>query len=129
MWKSLTRLSRWYILIFRCKLHISTKYIPTSATGPKERNRYSCVDSSHTLCEKDKLRCPCGSLVGKNPSPLAAKLLEGLPWMCKNYKNGCQEIQFDIGGLEFHQRKCDFRQIQCPDLACSQYVSVYEKGS
>ena len=87
------------------------------------------MDSSHTLCEKDKLRCPCGSLVGKNPSPLASKLLEGLPWMCRNYKNGCREIQFDISGLEFHQRKCDFRRIQCPDLACPQYVSLYEKRS
>ena len=49
--------------------------------------------------------------------------------MCRNYKNGCREIQFDISGLEFHQRKCDFRRIQCPDLACPQYVSLYEKRS
>ena len=98
--------------------------------GPNgnEKNRYSCVDSSHTLCEKDKLRCPCGSLVVKNPSPITAKLIEDLPWMCQNYKRGCREI-FDIGRLEFHQRKCNFRQIQCPDLSCLQYVSIYEKRS
>ena len=88
--------------------------------GPDEngKNRYSCFDSSHTLCEKDKLKCPCGSSVVKNPSPITAKLLEGLPWMCQNYKRGCREICFDIGGLEFHKRKCIFRQIQCPDLNC-----------
>ena len=99
--------------------------------GPNgnEKNRYSCVDFSHTLCEKDKLKCPCGSLVVKNPSPITAKLLEELPWMCKNYKRGCREVQFDIGGLELHQRKCNFRQIQCPDLSCFQYVSIYEKRS
>ena len=99
--------------------------------GPNgnEKNRYSCVDLSHTLCEKDKSKCPCGSVVGKNPSPITAKLIEDLPWMCQNYKRGCREAQFDIGGLEFHQRKCNFRQIQCPDFGCSQYVSIYEKRS
>ena len=89
--------------------------------GPKEKekNRYSCIDSSHTLCEKDKLKCPCGSLVGKNPSPIIAKLLEGLPLMCQNYKRGCREIKMDISGLEFHQQKCIFRKVYCPKLNCS----------
>ena len=75
--------------------------------GPKEneKNRYFCVDSSHTLCEKDKFKCPCGSLVGKNPSPIIAKLLQDLPWMCQNYKRGCREIKMTISGLEFHQRR------------------------
>ena len=88
--------------------------------GPNEneKNRYSCLDSSHTLCEKDKLECPCGSVVGKNPSPLAAKLLEGLPWMCQNYKRGCREIKMEIGELEIHQRNCIFRLINCPRLGC-----------
>ena len=99
--------------------------------GPNgsDKNRYSCVDLSHTLCEKDKLKCPCGSLVAKNPSPITAKLIEDLPWMCQNYNRGCREIQTFIPGLEFHQRKCNFRQIQCPDLGCSQYVLIYEKRS
>ena len=89
--------------------------------GPNENenNRYSCFDSSHTLCEKDKLKCPCGSLVGKNPSPIIAKLLEGLPWMCQNYKRGCREIKININGLEIHQRKCIFRKVYCPKFTCS----------
>ena len=87
--------------------------------GPKEKNRYSCIDSSHTLCEKDKLKCPCRSLVGKNPSPIIAKLLEDLPWMCQNYKRGCREIEMTVSGLEIHQRKCIFRKVYCPKLACS----------
>ena len=88
--------------------------------GPKEneKNRYFCVDSSHTLCEKDKFKCPCGSLVGKNPSPIIAKLLQDLPWMCQNYKRGCREIKMTISGLEFHQRKCIFRKVYCPGLDC-----------
>ena len=89
--------------------------------GPNEngKNRYSCFDSSHTLCEKDKLKCPCGSLVGKNPSPIIAKLLKDLPWMCQNYKRGCHEINFTISGLEFHQRQCIFRKVYCPDVRCN----------
>ena len=88
--------------------------------GPNgnEDNRYSCVDSSHMLCEKDRFECPCGSLVGKTPSPIIAKLLEDLPWMCQNYKNGCREIKKNIGELEFHQRKCVFRKVYCPKLEC-----------
>ena len=35
-----------------------------------ENNRYSCVDSSRSLCEKDKLKSPCESLIRKNPSKL-----------------------------------------------------------
>ena len=88
--------------------------------GPREdeKNRYSCTNSSHTLCEKHKLYCLCGSLVGKNPSPIIAKLLQDLPWMCQNYKIGCREIEMTIGGLEFHQRKCIFRKVYCPKLDC-----------
>merc|ERR1712173_337730 len=50
--------------------------------GPcrKTRNRYSCVDGSHVLCENHKEKCPCGSLVVKNPSMTIAKMLENLPW-------------------------------------------------
>ena len=87
--------------------------------GPNgnDKNRYLCLDS-HTLCEKDKLKCPCGSVVGKNPSPILAKLMKDLPWMCQNYKRGCREIKRDIGELEFHQRKCVFRKVYCPKLEC-----------
>ena len=88
--------------------------------GPNgnEMNRYSCVNSSHMLCEKDKFKCTCGSLVGKNPSPMIAKLLEGLPWMCQNYKKGCREMKKNVNELEFHQQECIFRKVYCPNLAC-----------
>ena len=87
--------------------------------GPNgnDKNRYLCLDS-HTLCEKDKLKCPCGSVVGKNPSPILAKLMKELPWMCQNYKRGCRKIKRDIGELEFHQRNCVFRKVYCPEYNC-----------
>ena len=67
-----------------------------------------------------KAQCPCGSNVGKNPSPLAAKLLKDLPWMCNNFKSGCREIKEKIEELEKHQRNCIYRQIFCPDFSCKE---------
>ena len=36
-----------------------------SVPGPNEnqKNRYSCFDASHILCEEHKAKCPCGSKV------------------------------------------------------------------
>ena len=39
--------------------------------------------------------------------------------MCQNYKTGCREMKQTINELEFHQQKCIFRRVFCPDLACS----------
>ena len=85
--------------------------------GPNvnQNNRYSCTDSAHTLCEEHKNNCPCGSLVGKSPSPIMAKLLQNLPWMCQNYKNGCCESKMNREDLEHHQEKCIYRLVVCPN--------------
>jgi len=89
-----------------------------SVPGPNEnqKNRYSCVDASHFLCEEHKTECPCGSKVGTTPSPFIAKVLQDLPWMCENYKTGCQEIKMNVEDLEHHQRKCIYRKVFCPTL-------------
>ena len=52
--------------------------------------------------------------VGKSPSPFIANVLQDLPWMCQNYKTGCQEIKMNVEDLEHHQRKCIYRQVFCP---------------
>ena len=83
--------------------------------SPTQKDRYSCTDAAHTLCEEHRTKCPCGSLVGKSPSPVIAKLLQNLPWMCKNYKTGCRESKMDVVDLEHHQVKCIYRQVFCPD--------------
>ena len=72
------------------------------------------------MCEKDKTQCPCGSNVGKSPSPIVAKLLQDLPWMCNNFKSGCREIKEKTEELEKHQRNCIYRQIFCPDVSCKE---------
>ena len=101
----------------------------SNVPGPnwKQKNRYSCIDSSHTLCEKHKIKCPCGSLVGKNPSPVIAKLLQDLPWMCQNYKNGCREIEMNVVDLNHHQEKCIYRKVFCPNY-CEEYANILFKN-
>ena len=62
--------------------------------GPNEeqRNRYYCVDNTHTLCESCKTKCICGSSVGKCPNPSVHQMLKGLPWFCQHYKTGCRNF-------------------------------------
>ena len=98
--------------------------------GPKgsQKNRYSCIQASHTLCEEHKNECPCGSFVGNSPSPVIAKLLQNLPWMCQHYMNGCREISMNVEELEHHHGKCIYRPVFCPNIACQvQNVNVLFK--
>ena len=37
-----------------------------------------------------------------------------MPWMCQNYKTGCQEIKMNVEDLQHHQRKCIYRKVFCP---------------
>ena len=61
--------------------------------GPNgsQMKRYSCTKAAHTLCEEHKTKCACGSKVVESPSPIIAKLLQNLPWMCQNYKTSLNE--------------------------------------
>ena len=97
--------------------------------GPNgnQRNRYSCTNAAHTLCEEHKAKCPCGSKVGKSPSPVIAKLLQNLPWMCQNYKTGCREIKLNGEDLERHHEKCIFRQVFCPHFNCDKTKKIVFK--
>ena len=97
--------------------------------GPNgnQKNRYSCFDESHTLCEEHKHECPCGSKVGKTPSPVIAKFLQNLPWMCQNYKTGCRESKVNVEDLEHHQQKCIYRQVFCPNQSCEEEGKVLFK--
>ena len=42
---------------------------------PTQKDRYSCINSAHTLCEEHIAKCPCGSLVGKSSSSVMDKQL------------------------------------------------------
>ena len=88
--------------------------------GPNgnQKNRYSCIDAAHTLCEEHRNECLCGSKVVKIPSPVIANLLQNLPWMCQNYRNGCREIKMNVEDLDQHQDQCIYRQAFCPNFEC-----------
>ena len=45
-------------------------------------------------------------------------MLENLPSICKNYKNGCREIKTDAVELKHHQEQCVFREVFCLDWDC-----------
>ena len=100
--------------------------------GPNgnKRNRYSCIKAAHTLCEEHKTKCACGSKVGESPSPVIAKFLMNLPWMCQNYKTGCLESKVNVEDLEDHQGICIYRQVFCPNVDCILYrhIDCEEEG-
>ena len=91
-----------------------------------KKYRYYCIEESHALCERHKVKCPCGSLVGKKPSPTVTKLLQELPLMCQNYEDGCREIKKDGEDLEHHKQKCIFRQVFCPHWACKEKKVMFK---
>ena len=88
--------------------------------GPdgNKKNRYSCIDAAHTLCEEHRNICLCGSKVVKIPSSVIANLLQNLPWMCQNYRNGCREIKMNVEDLDQHLDQCIYRQAFCPNFRC-----------
>ena len=95
--------------------------------GSTQKDRYSCIDAAHTLCEEHKAKCPCGSLVGKSPSQFIAKFLQDKPWMCQNYKTGCRESKMDLVDLEHHhQVKCIYRQVFCPRVRCEEKKVLFK---
>ena len=95
---------------YRCKA------FPVARPNGEQRNRYSCVKESHQLCEICKELCSCGSLVGKNPNPVAHQILKDLPMYCPNYGTGCRQFFAQTDDLEDHQPACIFRKVYCPCL-------------
>ena len=69
-----------------------------------QRNRYSCFEKSHQLCENCKDKCECGSLVVKFPNPIVKQMLKELPMYCMNYKRGCREIFAEPKGKVIHPK-------------------------
>ena len=92
----------------------------------EQQNRYSCVDESHQLCEKCKLKCDCGSVVGKRPNPALKKILKDLPVYCPHYKTGCHETFLLAESLDDHQQGCIFRPVFCPHINCKKTLVLFK---
>jgi len=104
-------------------------HVCKNVPGPSrnEMNRYSCTKAAHTLCEEHNTECVCGSNVGESPSPVIAKLLKNLPWMCQNYKTGCLESKVSVEDLKHHQEICIYRQVLCLNCGCNEEGEVLFK--
>ena len=96
--------------------------------GPTEeqKNRYSCLDNSHELCEDCKAACECGSVVGQFPNSTIKQILKDLPMYCPHYKGGCRQIFEKNEDLEGHQIGCIFRAVYCPYLSCKLGKCVFK---
>ena len=67
----------------------------------EQRNRYSCHDNAHQLCEKCKNGpCECGSTVGKIPNPVVHEILKDMPMFCPHYKRGCRQVSAQAEDLK-----------------------------
>ena len=79
----------------------------------KLRNRYSCHNNAHQLCEKckDLGPCACGSTVGKSPNPAIQKMLEDMPMYCPHYNRNCREIFAQAEDLNYHQQVLGTRHV------------------
>ena len=105
---------------YRCKAFL------VSGPNGEQRNRYSCVKESHQLCEICKELCSCGSLVGKNPNPVAHQILKDLPMYCPNYGTGCRQFFAQPDDLEDHEQACIFRKVYCPCVYCDHGTIVFK---
>ena len=81
---------------------------------------------SHQLCEICKELCSCGSLVGKNPNPVAHQILKDLPMYCPNYGTGCRGNFGRPEDLEDHQPACIYRKVFCPCIYCNDDKIVFK---
>lgn len=78
-----------------------------------------CKNSRHFLCENCQW-CPECSGDGKNQSvPMNLfneVLVQKLPWICSNFKNGCQVLfsKDETDEAKIHEKECIFRQVPCP---------------
>ena len=92
---------------------------------------YRCLEAyaSHLLCENCKETCDeryCdGEEVSQIPCPLILRLLEMLPFCCKNRKNGCEEIQF-AEKMKSHHAECVFEEVKCINSSCAKKMPFIE---
>jgi len=87
----------------------------------------NCVNG-HVLCNRcvarllNRAKCPiCKENTTWNKSLIAAKLIEIVPHNCKFEDKGCKfKGRLEDGSLEAHERKCQFRIVECPKMDCDE---------
>ena len=80
----------------------------------EQKNRYSCHDNAHQLCEKCKNGpCECGSTIGKIPNPVVHEILKDMPMFCPHYKRGCRQVSAQAEDLKVRKIQKQFDLSSC----------------
>jgi len=99
---------------------------PVCLRVPRSSPIYQCA-RGHVVCSECKPNvstCPqCRDVLGNIRSLVSEKVLEKLPAPCKFSDAGCQ-IELMKSELPSHEKECQFRSVNCVDLACRQSVSL-----
>jgi len=99
---------------------------PVCLRVPRSTPIYQCA-RGHIVCSECRpnvTTCPqCRDPLGNIRSLISEKMLEKLPCVCKYTDQGCQE-EHTRESISEHEEKCQFRLVNCVDLACQQRVSV-----
>jgi len=99
---------------------------PVCLRVPRSSPIFQCA-RGHVVCGECRPNvstCPqCRDPLGNIRSLISEKMLEKLPCVCKFTDQGCQEehVRETIGD---HEKACQYRLVNCVDLACQQRVSV-----
>jgi len=99
---------------------------PVCLRVPRSSPIFQCA-RGHVVCSECRpnvTTCPqCRDPLGNIRSLISEKMLEKLPCVCKYTDHGCNvELAREVIGE--HERGCQYRLVNCVDLACQQRVSV-----
>jgi len=99
---------------------------PVCLRVPRSSPIFQCA-RGHVVCSECRPNvstCPqCRDPLGNIRSLISEKMLEKLPSVCKYTDQGCQEEHTQKTILE-HEKSCQYRLVNCVDLACQQRISV-----
>lgn len=100
---------------------------PVCLRVPRSSPIYQCA-RGHVVCSECRPNvnnlCPqCRDPLGNIRSLISEKMLEKLPAVCKYADQGCQ-VEHTRNEISEHEKHCQFRLVNCVDLACQQRVSV-----
>jgi len=99
---------------------------PVCLRVPRSTPIYQCA-RGHVVCKDCKPNvntCPiCRDVLGNIRSLVSEKVLEKLPTPCKYSDSGC-EVELMRSELPSHEKECQYRSVNCVDLACQQSVSL-----
>ena len=115
------------------KLYESIKDIlqcPVCYLTPKKSGKIEVCINGHYICESCRIKitiCPeCRSDKLNFPSPLLKRLLNSLPMICSHSSRGCKETFDDEHNLEEHEPTCEFRTIDCFEIACKAKTILFK---